>query len=137
MTSAAYPSFPPGFWRRIELYPAPRMIIAGLDDDVHRFLMRLSHHEGMIMGVEARAERFPWSTVHADAARHLCFRRGQPEHSPERAADRPGRIGACFTYQMPRARDATQRQNWRQDFSGSDKGPLQGFDPELMKPRLR
>lgn len=60
--TSSYPAFPPGFWRRVELHPAPGMIIAGLEDDAHRFLLRLRHRQGRIVGVDVQADRYPWST---------------------------------------------------------------------------
>ena len=47
-----------------------------------------------------------------------------------RAADRgPSRMGACFTYQMPRALNALQSPDRNRDFSRSDDEPLQDFNP--------
>jgi hypothetical protein len=59
--AAAYPVFPPGFWRRIEIDPRPGMVTAGLEDDVHRFELRLTHCDGIVLDVDAVAVRFPWS----------------------------------------------------------------------------
>lgn len=60
--TSSYPAFPPGFWRRIELHPAPGMIVAGLEDDAHRFLLRLRHRAGCIVDVDVQADHYPWST---------------------------------------------------------------------------
>ncbi|MDR2857283.1 MAG: hypothetical protein LBV50_05485 [Novosphingobium sp.] len=62
----AYPLFPPGFWRRIVLYPGGHSSIGGwigaaLEDDMHRFHIRIDHVEGRIAAVAARAMRHPWS----------------------------------------------------------------------------
>src|SRR5579871_6440554 len=48
--------------RRIEVHPFPGVISAGLEDDFHRFALRLEHDHGVITGLKARSERFPWST---------------------------------------------------------------------------
>ena len=247
----AGPGFSPGFWRRIELHPAQGAIVAGLEDDVHRFLVRLEHRDGIIVGAVAKAERFPWSTcadaapflaeqlvgkswqalaeldahshcthlfdlavlcaAHADDAgpvrfdmrvadriegrtnatlfendvavvqwqlngtliegpaqwagldmrklsvwkrdltpaqaryamllRRAVYVSGARAHADRmvgRAADRgPDRMGACFTYQMPRALDAEASRNPLNDFSAADTGPLQGFDPKALQPEDR
>lgn len=236
-----FPSYPPGFWRRIDMVPFAGHIIAGLEDDAHRFFLRVSHDGALITDVTARADRFPWSTcpgaapflseqltgrtledvaaldptihcthlydlaviaaAHAGAPAPVRFDmqvadrvdarttatlfqdgqvrlqwrlndteiegpgewagrnlkklsvwkqelppetalwaamlrraafvsgvRRQPEFTPGQTADRgPLRIGACFTYQLPRARDATRSTNWRRDFSQSPDAPLRGF----------
>jgi hypothetical protein len=243
---SAFPAFPPGFWRRIALHPRPGVVIGGLEDDAHRFVLRLAHEDGRITGVDARAERFPWSTC-ADAGTFLAGQlrgsslqavaaldprshcthlfdlailcaahahepapirfdlkvaerverrtsatllendapvlqwqvngtliegpgdwagrdmrelsswkqalsaaaarratmlrraiyvsgvRAQPATVDARASDRgPGRLGACFTYQMPRVGDAVQSRTARVDFSQGQDGPLQDFDPERL-----
>jgi hypothetical protein len=58
---AAYPAFPPGFWRRIVLQPGPGFIGGALEDDMHRFHLRLDHADGRITAVTAKAVRHPWS----------------------------------------------------------------------------
>lgn len=241
------PPFPPGFWRRISLYPAAGRIVGGLEDDVHRFLVRLDHREGIITGAKAWVERFPWSTcpgaapflveqligktlaevaaldpyihcTHLYEMAVLCaahardvaptvfdlkvgdratsndravaileengaeilrfFIRGSVIVGPEdwagrdlrelstwrreltpalaermmmmrratqvsgarrlkkafdmRAGERTNRMGACFTYRMPRAMDAVYSVTPRIDFSATEAGPLQGFDPEAL-----
>jgi hypothetical protein len=62
-----FPSFPPGFWRRIALHPRPGVVVAGLEDDVHRFALALAiaHRDGVITRVQTAAERAPWSTCPA------------------------------------------------------------------------
>lgn len=243
---SAFPAFPPGFWRRIALHPFPGAVIAGLEDDVHRFVLRLAHEDGSITSVDARAERFPWSScaeagaflaeqlvgsslpavAALDPRSHcthlldlaiLCAAHAH-DHEPVRfdlmvadrregrtsgtllengvpvlqwqvnrtriegsgdwtgrdlrefsswkqalspavarrammlrraifvsgvrahaqpmdghAADR-GRLGACYTYQMPRARDAVPSRQRRMDFSRGSEGPLQDFEPERLMP---
>jgi hypothetical protein len=52
----------PGLWRRIALWPQPGLIVGGLEDDVHRFIIRMTHQDGKITGFTSAAERFPWST---------------------------------------------------------------------------
>lgn len=59
---AAFPHFPPGFWRRIMLIPQPGAIVGGLEDDVHRFIVRLMHDGETITAVDTREQRIPWST---------------------------------------------------------------------------
>lgn len=247
-SGSRFPRFPPGFWRRIELHPYPGLVIAGLEDDVHRFLLRIRHRNSRIAAVDVRADRYPWSScpgagdfltrqlvgrslddvaglnpaeqcthmhdlailgaVHADgeapvrfdlqvadrveqrtradllengvralswdlngtqiegpiewagkdlrklsawkreltprdAIRATILRRAvfvsgvrrQPAVDPtERAADRgPERLGACYTYQLPRALDAVRVLDDRKDFSLSGTEPLQDFDPESLK----
>jgi len=63
MTDAAalYPAFPPGLWRRIELLPGPGWIGGALEDDMHRFHLRIDHADGRIAAVAAKAVRHPWS----------------------------------------------------------------------------
>ncbi len=239
--------FPPGFWRRISLHPAPGRIVGGLEDDMHRFIVRLSHADGIITASEAWAERFPWSTcpgaapflveqlvgrsltdvaaldpaihcthlyelavlcaAHAGdekptvfdmkvgdrptsddraiaileengvellrfpllgsviegdsiwagrdfrrlstwrrelspqmAERAMLLRRAtqvsgvrrQPEDFGVRAGERANRMGACFTYQMPRAMDAIHGITRRIDFSTTTAGPLADFDVEAL-----
>jgi hypothetical protein len=240
-------SYPPGLWRRIAIHPAPGVIVGGLEDDVHRFTLRLAHEDGVVTGAEAHATRFPWSTcpgaapfiaeqlvgrtlaevaaldayahcthlyelavlcaAHAgDAApvvfdlkvgdrptsedravamleengaevlrwdmlgtllegpgawtgrdlrklstwkrdlspevaeRAMMLRRAvqvsgarrQPEVFGVRAGERSERMGACFTYQMPRANDAEHSKDWRIDWSATTHGPLQDFEPDAL-----
>jgi hypothetical protein len=56
-----YPAFPPGFHRRIVLQPGPGWIGGALEDDMHRFHIRLDHAGGRITAVSAKAVRHPWS----------------------------------------------------------------------------
>ncbi len=58
---ASYPAWPPGIWRRIVLQPGPGWIGGALEDDVHRFHMRIDHAGGRITAVRAEALRHPWS----------------------------------------------------------------------------
>ncbi|MDE2405700.1 MAG: DUF2889 domain-containing protein [Sphingomonadales bacterium] len=51
----------PGLWRRIRIVPAPGAVTAGLEDDVHRFHLRLRHDGVTITTVEAEAVRHPWT----------------------------------------------------------------------------
>lgn len=240
-------AFPPGLWRRIRLHPGTGQVVGGLEDDVHRFILHMTHRDGMIVAAEARADRFPWSTcpdaapfiaeelvgrsladvaaldpyIHCthlyelavlsaawaersapvvfdlwvgdrptsedraaaallengveilrwdlhgtliegpepwagrdlrklsawrrelslDLSRYaMMLRRAvqvsgsrrQPEVIAARAGERSNRMGACFTYQMPRAMDAEQRRDWRIDFSAGEGGPLQGFEAEAL-----
>jgi hypothetical protein len=61
-----FPTFPPGLWRRIVLQPGAnesgeRWIGGALEDDMHRFHIRLDHAEGRVTHVAAKAVRHPWS----------------------------------------------------------------------------
>jgi hypothetical protein len=56
-----FPTFPPGFHRRIMLQPGPGFIGGALEDDMHRFHIRLDHADGRITAVTAKAVRHPWS----------------------------------------------------------------------------
>lgn len=51
----------PGFCRRIKLYSSDGMVIAGLEDDMHRFVICVEHANGIVTNLIVRAERFPWS----------------------------------------------------------------------------
>lgn len=63
--------WPPGIWRRIVLWPQPGWIGGALEDDVHRFHMRIDHAGGRITGVKAKALRHPWSAC-PGAAPHIA-----------------------------------------------------------------
>lgn len=242
-----YPTFPPGMWRKIAIYPSAGRVIAGIEDDVHRFVLRIAHDGRDIIGVDSNVERYPWSTCR-DAGRfleeqitgspleavaaldpsahcthlielaivaaalaqepqpmvfdmlvadridgrttaslhengepvlswrldgttiegpapwagrdlrrlsvwrkeldpdialrammlrrtvHISGVRRRPDPVAQRAMDLgPSRMGACFTYQTPRARDAEPSGVARIDFSHSaDIEPLRGFDPETL-----
>lgn len=57
-----------GFHRRIRLYPFPNRIVAGLEDNLHFFAMELAHADQQVIGLQMRAERYPWtSCAHAPA----------------------------------------------------------------------
>jgi hypothetical protein len=56
-----YSGFPPGFHRRIVLQPGTGWIGGALEDDMHRFHLRIDHAEGRVTAVGARAVRHPWS----------------------------------------------------------------------------
>jgi hypothetical protein len=59
--AGTYPEFPPGLWRRIVLQPGPGYIGGALEDDMHRFHIRIDHADGRIVAVAAKAVRHPWS----------------------------------------------------------------------------
>jgi hypothetical protein len=61
LQTGLHPSFPPGFHRRIVLQPGHDWIGAALEDDMHRFHIRIDHVEGRITAVSAKAVRHPWS----------------------------------------------------------------------------
>lgn len=67
----SFPEFPPGFWRRIILYPGKGRIDGALEDDMHSFRIRMEHSGELITGVSARAVRHPWSAC-AGAPAHLA-----------------------------------------------------------------
>lgn len=60
--AASDPDFPPGFWRRIAIYPYPDKVVAGVEDDVHRFRAALFHDQGIVTSVETWVDRFPYTT---------------------------------------------------------------------------
>jgi hypothetical protein len=60
-SSGTYPVYPPGFRRKIVLQPGEGWIGGALEDDMHRFHIRLDHAEGRITAVTAKAVRHPWS----------------------------------------------------------------------------
>lgn len=60
-TGALFPTFPPGLWRRIVLQPGDGWIGGALEDDMHRFHIRLDHAGGRVTAVAAKAVRHPWS----------------------------------------------------------------------------
>jgi hypothetical protein len=58
---AAFPAYPPGLHRRIVLQPGDGWIGAALEDDMHRFHLRLDHAQGRVTAVAGKAVRHPWS----------------------------------------------------------------------------
>lgn len=52
----------PGFHRRIRLFPFNGRIVARLEDNLHFFALQLVHANGEIIGMDIRAERYPWTT---------------------------------------------------------------------------
>jgi hypothetical protein len=60
-SGAAYPQFPPGLHRRIVLQPGNGWIGVALEDDMHRFHLRLDHAGGRVAAVAGKAVRHPWS----------------------------------------------------------------------------
>lgn len=59
--ASTFPEFPPGLWRKIVLKPGDGWIGGALEDDMHRFHIRIDHAEGRITAVSAKAVRHPWS----------------------------------------------------------------------------
>lgn len=57
----AFPAYPTGLHRRIVLQPGAGWIGGALEDDMHRFHIRLDHAEGRVTRVAAQAVRHPWS----------------------------------------------------------------------------
>jgi Protein of unknown function (DUF2889) len=57
-----FPGWPDGFWRRIELRPENGAVSVALEDNVHRFHLRLAHDGVRVTGIEAEVLRFPMST---------------------------------------------------------------------------
>ena len=66
-----YPGWPPGLWRRIILQPGPGWIGGALEDDIHRFNLRLDHDGERITMARAEALRHPWSAC-PGAAPHIA-----------------------------------------------------------------
>jgi len=56
-----FPAYPTGLHRRIVLQPGDGWIGGALEDDMHRFHIRLDHGESRVTRVAARALRHPWS----------------------------------------------------------------------------
>ena len=71
MEQTGFPSFPSGLWRRIVIQPGPGWTGGALEDDMHRFHLRIDHTVGAITAMQARAVRHPWSAC-VDAAPHIC-----------------------------------------------------------------
>jgi Protein of unknown function (DUF2889) len=67
----SYPSWPPGFWRRIVIQPGAGSIGGALEDDVHRFHLRFDHDGTRIIRAYAEAIRHPWSAC-PGAAPHIA-----------------------------------------------------------------
>lgn len=64
---------------------------------------------------------------------HISGGRNSQNLDIARASDRgPSRMGACFTYQMPRALDAWRTPDWVRDFSQPGAEPLRDFEPDLF-----
>ena len=57
-----------GFHRRIRLYPYPGRIVAGLEDNLHRFTLQLTHADHRVTGIDVLAQRHPWTTCPGAAA---------------------------------------------------------------------
>lgn len=66
-----YPTFPSGFWRRVELHPAHGHIVGAMEDDMHHFHLRMDHADGRITAIAGRAVRHPWTGC-TGAALHLA-----------------------------------------------------------------
>jgi hypothetical protein len=56
---------PPPFWRTISLRCVDRDVTARVCDNVHDFTVTLSHEQGLVTRVAARADRIPWTTCPA------------------------------------------------------------------------
>lgn len=61
---------PVGFHRRIRIYPYPDKIMVGLEDNLHRFEVRIDHESGVVTDLCIKALRYPW-TVCADSVGYL------------------------------------------------------------------
>lgn len=66
--SPLFPSWPPGLWRRILLRPGAGQIAAALEDDMHRFDLRLEHDGARITAIHAETLRAPWTACPGAAA---------------------------------------------------------------------
>ncbi|MEQ1881437.1 MAG: hypothetical protein ABL878_10755 [Burkholderiales bacterium] len=63
-------------------------------------------------------------------ASHISQGRQPKIQLSERAVDRgASRIGACFTYQIPRVAEAFASTEWRRDFTHSSERLLEGYCP--------
>ena len=78
MSEASLPTWPPGLWRRIVLIPGPGAIVGALEDDVHRFHLRIDHADGAVNAVAGEALRYPMTGCP-----------GAPEFLAERLLGRP------------------------------------------------
>jgi len=56
---------PPPFWRTISLRCIDRDVTARVCDNVHDFTVTLSHEQGLVTRIAARADRIPWTTCPA------------------------------------------------------------------------
>ena len=70
MSDTCFPVYLPGLWRRIVLQPGQGWIGCALEDDIHRFHLRMDHKDGRITSVAAKAVRHPWTGC-VGAAPHL------------------------------------------------------------------
>ncbi|MDO6414462.1 DUF2889 domain-containing protein [Sphingomonas sp. BIUV-7] len=51
-----------GYRRRILIEPAPGRVVAELEDDYHRMVVALDHHDGVVTRVESDMKRGPWTS---------------------------------------------------------------------------
>jgi hypothetical protein len=63
MPEGRFPAFPPGFWRRIIVQPYAGGVIAALEDDVHRFHLRLEHDGKRIDRIDTWELRVPYRSA--------------------------------------------------------------------------
>lgn len=78
---------PTGLWRRVIIQPGSGWIGGALEDDIHRFHLRLDHADGRIVGAAAETLRHPWSAC-PGAAAHIA-RELTGEHLADVAARDP------------------------------------------------
>lgn len=71
VSDSTFPAWPPGFWRRVMIHPGPGWIVGALEDDAHRFHLRIDHAGGRITAAQAKALRHPWTACSA-AGPHLA-----------------------------------------------------------------
>lgn len=97
--------------------------IVGPETPVSRNLRALSQWKR-----ELPQEQAEWATL----LRRAVFISGGRQFSPppeERAADQgPARLGVCYNYQLPQARQSTRTPDWRKDFSLSGREPLEALE---------
>lgn len=101
--------------------------IEGADTWVGRDLRQLSQWRTSLSAADAERAMLLRRVVHISGGRNST------NLIIARASDRgPARMGACFTYQIPRAENAFRSPDWVRDFSQLGAEPLRDFEPELF-----
>ena len=107
--------------------------IVGAGSHAGRDLRQLSKWKHDLPPLEAE-----WAVVLRRAVFVSGARQYVPPPGNETAFENRERMGVCFNYQLPQARDSTRTPDWHRDFSMSGDRPLEGLDAEaefaLMKP---
>jgi hypothetical protein len=68
----------PGYRRRIRIESGEGVVVAMLEDDMHRMAVTLRHEHGVVTAVEPVMERAPWSTCPGARAQLVETFAGQP-----------------------------------------------------------